>query len=197
VVPDSDAGAEEDACAGADALVVGEPELQPPAIPTRGTTAAAAAAARRRIRFEGTRRSTDQSRSPDDARPTLPYGRAMPRHWVLIGLMGAGKTTVGELLASRSGRRFFDNDAQLSAITGRTARQVQAEQGREALHELARRVDTEQHRPVDADARAQLREQSASRSASFAEVADILVDADRPPSEIVDDVLVALSERTD
>jgi shikimate kinase len=121
----------------------------------------------------------------------------MPRHWVLIGLMGAGKTTVGELLASRSGRRFFDNDAQLSAITGRTARQVQAEQGREALHELVRRVDTEQHRPVDADARAQLREQSASRSASFAEVADILVDADRPPSEIVDDVLVALSERTD
>jgi shikimate kinase len=170
----------------------------------------------------------------------------MPRHWVLIGLMGAGKTTVGELLASRSGRRFFDNDAQLSAITGRTARRVQAEQGREALHELerqalanavaaqppaviaaaasvvddpasrellrreadvvwltaavdelARRVGTEQHRPVDADARAQLREQSASRSASFAEVADIRVDADRPPSEIVDDVLVALSERTD
>jgi shikimate kinase len=57
-------------------------------------------------------------------------------HWVLIGLMGSGKSTVGELLARRSGRPYVDNDDALQALTGRTAQQLQDEVGGDRLHEL-------------------------------------------------------------
>ena len=36
----------------------------------------------------------------------------------LIGLMGAGKTTVGRQLAKRLNRRFFDSDHEIEARTG-------------------------------------------------------------------------------
>ena len=52
--------------------------------------------------------------------------------------MGSGKSTVGALLAQRSGREFVDNDDQLLAATGRTAAQLQEERGRAALHRLER-----------------------------------------------------------
>lgn len=54
--------------------------------------------------------------------------------------MGSGKTTVGRLLAQRSGREFIDNDMQLAAMTDRTAREVQAEEGPDALHALEARA---------------------------------------------------------
>lgn len=57
-------------------------------------------------------------------------------HWVLIGLMGSGKSAVGRVLADRAGRRFVDNDEVLEAMTGRTARELQEEVGADRLHEL-------------------------------------------------------------
>ena len=36
----------------------------------------------------------------------------------LVGLMGAGKTTVGRQLARRLGRRFYDSDHEIVARTG-------------------------------------------------------------------------------
>ena len=36
----------------------------------------------------------------------------------LVGLMGAGKTTVGRQLARRLGRRFYDSDHEIEARTG-------------------------------------------------------------------------------
>jgi len=39
---------------------------------------------------------------------------------ILVGLMGAGKTTVGRLLAKRMGKRFVDSDHEIEARTGVT-----------------------------------------------------------------------------
>lgn len=42
----------------------------------------------------------------------------MPQSVFLVGLMGAGKTTVGRLLARRLKARFVDTDHELTASTG-------------------------------------------------------------------------------
>src|SRR5690606_21742020 len=41
---------------------------------------------------------------------------------VLVGLMGAGKSTVGPLLARRLGRRFIDLDREIERAEGRSIR---------------------------------------------------------------------------
>ena len=43
---------------------------------------------------------------------------AVDRHIALIGFMGAGKTTVGEEVAHRTGRPFVDTDAEIEARHG-------------------------------------------------------------------------------
>jgi shikimate kinase len=63
------------------------------------------------------------------------------------------------------------------------------------VEELARRVRSARHRPVASDPSPQLRQQLVTRSALFADAADIVVDAARRPSDIVDDLLVQLERR--
>jgi shikimate kinase len=53
-------------------------------------------------------------------------------HMALVGLMGAGKTTVGRRLAARRAVRFVDTDAAIEAATGRTVRELWAEGGEAA-----------------------------------------------------------------
>jgi shikimate kinase len=48
---------------------------------------------------------------------------------VLTGFMGAGKTTVGSLLAQRLAWRFVDADAEIEAAAGATIAQLFAERG--------------------------------------------------------------------
>ena len=48
----------------------------------------------------------------------------MARHIVLVGMMGAGKTTAGRRLAQRLGRRLVDSDELIEARTGRTVREI-------------------------------------------------------------------------
>lgn len=48
--------------------------------------------------------------------------------------MGSGKSTIGRALADRLGTAFLDNDAYLRQHTGRTAAQVAAADGADALH---------------------------------------------------------------
>ena len=54
-------------------------------------------------------------------------------HLLLVGMMGAGKTTVGRLLADRLGWRYVDSDAQVEAATGRGVAQIFAEEGEAAF----------------------------------------------------------------
>jgi shikimate kinase len=52
----------------------------------------------------------------------------------LTGLMGSGKSTVGRALSRRTGWPYVDNDQLVRDATGRSAPEVEAEGGVEALH---------------------------------------------------------------
>ncbi len=55
-------------------------------------------------------------------------------------MMGVGKTTVAELLATDLGRPHRDSDRDIEAITGRTGRQIAAADGVDELHRLEEEV---------------------------------------------------------
>lgn len=61
-------------------------------------------------------------------------------HVVLIGMMGAGKTTVGRLVARRLGRPFHDSDEAVEARTGRTVAELFAEGGEPAFRAVEAEV---------------------------------------------------------
>jgi shikimate kinase/3-dehydroquinate synthase len=58
-------------------------------------------------------------------------------HVVLLGLMGAGKTSIGRLVAARLGVAFVDGDDRLAEETlGRTAADVADGEGLDVLHAM-------------------------------------------------------------
>jgi shikimate kinase len=59
---------------------------------------------------------------------------------VLVGFMGAGKTTVGHLLAARLGLPFVDSDLVIEQRSGRPVRQIFAEDGEPAFRALEHEV---------------------------------------------------------
>ncbi len=59
---------------------------------------------------------------------------------MLIGMMGAGKTSVGTRVAAALGWRWWDNDVELLRDTGRDARTLVAEAGVDAAHAEETRV---------------------------------------------------------
>jgi shikimate kinase len=61
------------------------------------------------------------------------------RHLVLVGMMGAGKTTIGRALAVRLGRTLYDSDLMIEAREGRTVREIFAADGEAAF----RAIETE------------------------------------------------------
>lgn len=54
----------------------------------------------------------------------------------LVGFMGAGKTTVGRLLADRLGYEFYDLDSIIEARAGKSVQKIFAEQGEAAFRAL-------------------------------------------------------------
>jgi shikimate kinase len=59
---------------------------------------------------------------------------------VLVGFMGAGKTTVGRILARRLGVPFRDSDVVIEDRAGRPIRQIFAEDGEPAFRDLEHKV---------------------------------------------------------
>jgi shikimate kinase len=57
-------------------------------------------------------------------------------HLVLVGLMGAGKTTVGERCAELLARPFVDTDDVVEAVARRSVNELFAEAGEAAFREL-------------------------------------------------------------
>ncbi|WP_339830258.1 shikimate kinase [uncultured Parvibaculum sp.] len=62
------------------------------------------------------------------------------RSIVLVGLMGAGKTTVGRRLARRLGLEFVDADAEIEQAAGETIPEIFARHGEAAFRAGERRV---------------------------------------------------------
>jgi shikimate kinase len=59
---------------------------------------------------------------------------------VLVGFMGAGKTTVGHQLSERLGLPFVDGDLVIEQRAGRSVPQIFAEDGEPAFRQLEREV---------------------------------------------------------
>jgi shikimate kinase len=62
------------------------------------------------------------------------------RHLVLIGLMGAGKSTVGERCATALGRAFVDTDRLVELNAGMNVAEIFSTQGEPAFRALERGV---------------------------------------------------------
>lgn len=66
------------------------------------------------------------------------YLDTVSRRLILIGMMGAGKTTVAKDLAARLGHTYVDSDEQVQRATGLTVPEIFAAEG-EAAFRLAER----------------------------------------------------------
>jgi shikimate kinase len=61
-----------------------------------------------------------------------------PRHIVIVGLMGSGKTTIARRLAKALDWPLRDSDADLRAAHGLTVRELAERDGVDAMHALER-----------------------------------------------------------
>lgn len=64
----------------------------------------------------------------------------MSRSIALVGMMGAGKTTVATRLGERLGRGVIDTDVEIRAWTGRSIPELFAEAGEAGFRDLERQV---------------------------------------------------------
>jgi shikimate kinase len=73
---------------------------------------------------------------PDTHSPTAATAPAHLRRLVLTGFMGAGKTTIGRLLAQRLGWDFLDLDAYIEARTGLSVPSIFSAHGEPRFRQL-------------------------------------------------------------
>lgn len=67
-------------------------------------------------------------------------GKAGSKVVALVGFMGAGKTTVGQVLAARLAARFLDLDDLVQARDGRTIAQIFHQDGEAAFRSLEQKL---------------------------------------------------------
>ena len=79
---------------------------------------------------------TVRSRHPSPEAPSIAPGRTL----VLVGLMGAGKSSVGRRLAARLGLPFTDADQEIESAAGMTVSEIFARHGEPAFRDGERRV---------------------------------------------------------
>lgn len=61
----------------------------------------------------------------------------------LVGMMGSGKTTVGQLLAHQLSYQFFDTDVLIEQIAGKTINEIFTDDGEESFRQLEAQVLSE------------------------------------------------------
>jgi len=61
----------------------------------------------------------------------------------LIGMMGSGKTTVGQVLAQKLAYKFFDTDQVIEQVAGQPIHQIFARQGEREFRQLETQVLSE------------------------------------------------------
>jgi shikimate kinase len=64
----------------------------------------------------------------------------MTRHILLVGMMGAGKTTVGELVAETLGWPYRDSDVDVAVATGMSVPEIFETQGETAFRQAESEV---------------------------------------------------------
>ena len=108
----------------------------------------------------------------------------------LIGMMGSGKTTCGQLLAQRLGRPFVDCDDYIQAQAGRTIPELFADLGEEGFRALERRaiqtLSTREGLVLATGGGAVLRPENVDALRR----GGLLVLLDRPPEECYDGLAV-------
>lgn len=62
---------------------------------------------------------------------------------VLLGMPGAGKSTIGVLLAKKTGRKFLDTDLLIQEQEGRLLREIICSEGLERFVEIENRVNAQ------------------------------------------------------
>lgn len=81
---------------------------------------------------------TDSSKYDDNVAAIL--ANLNNRSIVLIGLMGAGKTTIGRRLAKKLKMPFADADTEIEKAAGKTVREIFEEHGEQYFRDGERRV---------------------------------------------------------
>ena len=85
-------------------------------------------------------RFTDRPISDEKATRIHAVLKAQTDNIILIGMPGCGKSTVGRLLAEKTGKIFVDTDAQIEKMAQKTIPQIFAEDGEAVFRDLETQV---------------------------------------------------------
>jgi len=78
--------------------------------------------------------------SDDVIEPILDTLEAQMQNIILIGMPGCGKSTIGKLLAEKTGRRFVDTDEEIVRMAGKSIPEIFAADGEEVFREWETKV---------------------------------------------------------